>query len=206
MTAARIIPSLTILALASVVVGPADAGQPMHICLAPAAAQMAFGNSSDVISAVRDSFTSFLTGPSIAVTSLNARLTGQAREEAKLADCPYVLFPSVRHERKTTGLLGRIAAGAVQSGAWEAAGAAPSSATRVLAGATSMGAANLAVAGQIKLQDSLTLEYRLEAADGRTLVEQKTKRSASSDGEDLLTPLVQSAAETVVTKLSANDP
>jgi outer membrane lipoprotein SlyB len=201
---ARILSSSVLLTLASVATAFADEHPPLQICLAPASAQMAFGNSVDAISAVRDTFTSFLTGPSISVTSLNARLVTQAREEAKLSDCPYVLFPTVRHERRTTGLLGRIAAGAVQSGAWQAAGAAPSSATRVLAGATSAGAANVAIAGQIREQDSLTLEYRLESADGRTLVEKKTKRSASSNGEDLLTPLVQGAAETVVSTLSAS--
>lgn len=174
----------------------------VRICVAPATAQAALGNSADVIGAVRDTFTSFLTGPSVAVTPLAARLAGQAREEAKLAQCPYVLFPTVRHERKSAGWLGRVAAGAIQSGAWEAASAAPSSATRVIAGAASTSAATYSVYSQIKTRDEMQLEYRLESDDGRVLIENKSQRNAGSDGEDLLTPLVQSAAENIMSAVS----
>jgi outer membrane lipoprotein SlyB len=180
----------------------ADTSSSLRICLAPATAQAALGNSADMIGAVRETFTSFLTGPSVAVKPLDSRLAGQAREEAKLAECPYVLFPTVRHERKSSGMLGRIAAGAIQSGAWEAAGRAPSSTTRVLAGTASAGAASYSVYSQIRSRDVLNLEYRLESGDGRVLVDKKSQRNAGSDGEDLLTPLVQSAAEDVMSMLS----
>jgi hypothetical protein len=200
--AAAALAALSIAATVAAVAGKAPA-KALHICLAPATAQMATGNSTDVMGAVRETFTSFLTGPSLSVTPLNARLTTQAREEAKLADCPYVLFPTIRHEHRTgTGLWGRVAAGAVEGGAWHAAAAAPSAATRVLAGAASTGAATMAVSSAIKTKDSMTLEYRLESADGHALIEKKEKRSAGSDGEDLLTPLVQGAAENIVATLS----
>jgi len=44
----------------------------------------------------------------------------------------------------------------------------------------------------------MTLGYRLETADGKVLVEKKEKRKATSDGEDLLTPMVARAAEAIV--------
>jgi hypothetical protein len=50
----------------------------------------------------------------------------------------------------------------------------------------------------IRNKDELTLGYRLEAADGTLLAEKREKRSAKADGEDLLTPLVQVAAEAIV--------
>lgn len=176
---------------------------PLNICLAPVKAEMAYGDSTEAMNAVRDSFVSFLSGPSTSVKLLQARLELQAREEAKLAGCAYTVFPRVRHERKTTGLLSRVAAGAVQSGAWEVAGSSPSTATRVIAGAASSGAANLAVASQIKTRDSLTLAYRVESADGARLLDKQARRRASSDGEDLLTPLIESASETIVSTLKS---
>jgi hypothetical protein len=176
----------------------------LRICLAPATAEASLGNNADLVGAVRESFTTFLTGPSVAVTPLEARLSGQIREEAKQSQCSYVLFPTVRHERKGTGLLGRVAAGAIQSGAWEAAGSAHSSSTRVLAGAASAGAASYSAYSWIRSRDVLNLDFRLEAGDGRVLVEKKTQGKASSDGQDLLTPLVQSAAETIMSTLSAS--
>ena len=50
----------------------------------------------------------------------------------------------------------------------------------------------------VRNKDELTLGVRLVAADGKVLVDQREKRSAKSDGEDLLTPLVQQAAEAIV--------
>lgn len=172
-----------------------------RICLAPAAAQMP--NNADAVTAVRDTFAGYLTGPSLSVTPLIARLESQAREEAKLNGCVYVLFTALKQERKTTGLFGRIAAGAVQTGASQVAGYSQSIGTRVVAGAAAGGAANLAVSSQIKQRDELTLSYRLEAADGRALAEKAEKRRAGSDGEDLLTPLVERAAEAIAAAVAA---
>lgn len=188
--------------LFAVTLTPTAQAAETQICLAPATAQAALGNSADVIGAVREQFTSFLTGPSVAVKPLESRLASQAREEARLSHCPYVLFPTIRHERKGSGLLGRVAAGAIQSGAWEVAGRAPSSTTRVLAGTASAGAASYSVYSQIRSRDVMNLEYRLESADGRVLLEKKDRRNAGSDGEDLLTPLVQGAAEDIMSTLS----
>lgn len=171
----------------------------VHICLAPSTAQVPTG--VDAVSAVRESFTSFLTGPSLSVTALTARLESQVREEAKLASCRYLLFTTVKHSRKTTGLLGRIAAGAVQNGAAEIAAYSRTPGGRVVASATSAGAANMAVASQVHERDQLSLYYRLEDANGASLAEKTEKRAATTDGEDVLTPLIQSAAETVVAAL-----
>jgi hypothetical protein len=46
-------------------------------------------------------------------------------------------------------------------------------------------------------KDELALSYRLENAGGQVLVEDSGKRKAKSDGEDLLTPLAQKAAEAI---------
>src|SRR5215467_14216745 len=89
-----------------------------RICLVPPAVEATAGSADNAIAAVRESFVSFLNGPSLTVTPLAARLEGQAREEAKSGNCPFLLFSSVKHTRKSGGLLGRAAAGAVQSGVY----------------------------------------------------------------------------------------
>src|SRR5690242_3176027 len=73
------------------------------ICLAPTTAQMASGNAADGSMAVRETFASYLTGPTLAATPLNARLASQAREEAKQASCRYVLYTSMKLERGKSG-------------------------------------------------------------------------------------------------------
>ena len=170
-----------------------------QICLAPTAVEAA-PTGMDPVTAVRDAFTSFLTGPSLAVQPLSARLQSQVREEAKLAGCRFLLLPSVKHERKSGGgLLGKVAGGAVQQGAWAVTGSAGSTVGRVAAGAVA-GAASSAVSDYAygsRSKDELTLKYRLESGAGALLVEKSEKRKAKSDGEDLLTPVVQRAAEVV---------
>ncbi len=192
-------------ALSLVLLPPWAAAQaaPTRICLAPATVEAVPGGF-DPQTAVRETFTSFLTGPSLAVTPLQARLVSQAREEAKLAGCAFVLFPTVKHVRKTGGggILGKVVAGGVQYGASSAAGSASSNTGRIAASAAAGAAAGVATAvtdysAGSRVRDELTLKYRLESADGKVLIEESDKRKAKSDGEDLLTPLVQPAAEAV---------
>jgi hypothetical protein len=171
-----------------------------RICLAPAHVETAIGNASEAVNAVRETFTTFLTGPTLQVRPLNARLESQVHEEAKAAACPYLLLPTVKHVRKTSGgFLRRMAGGAVEQGAWRASAAAGSTVGGIAAGAAA-GAAGVAAydyASSVKTKDELALGYRLESAGGKVLLDKTDKRKAQSDGEDLLTPLVQNAAEAI---------
>jgi hypothetical protein len=180
--------------------GDSTAANVTRICLAPAAVEAAPAGAEPV-AAVRDAFIGFLTGPTLAVQPLQARLQSQVRQEAKAAGCRFLLLPSVKHERKTGGgLFGKVAGGAVQQGAWAAGGSVGSTAARVVAGAAA-GAAGGAVneyASRSRNKDELTLKYRLESGQGTVLVEKSERRKATSDGEDLLTPVAQRASEGVV--------
>jgi hypothetical protein len=117
------------------------------------------------------------------------------------AGCRYVLFTEAKHQRKQgSSFLSRATGGAIQQGAWRAAGeiggtGAARVATDAAAGAASAAVSELSYSTRAK--DQMSLAYRLETADRKTLVEKSAKRTASSDGEDLLTPLAQQAAEAV---------
>jgi hypothetical protein len=178
----------------------APAANVTQICLAPATVEAA-PSGVNPLDAVRDAFSNLLTGPTLAVQPLSARLESQVRQEAKINGCQFLLLPAVKHERKTGGggLLGKVAGGAVQQGAWSAAGSAGSTVGRVVAGAAA-GAASSAVsdyAYSSRQKDELTLSYRLENGGGQVLLRKSEKRKAKSDGEDLLTPLAQRAAEAI---------
>jgi hypothetical protein len=172
-----------------------------RVCLAPPGVEASTGDATAAGNAVRDLFTSFLTGPSIQPKALTARLASQVREEARQASCPWLLLTTLKHEHKRSGggLLGRMAAGAAQQGAWEA-GATSGSTVGRIAGQAAYGAAGQAAynyAVTVKNKDEVALGYRLESGDGKVLLEKTDKRKAKSDGEDMLTPLVQKAAEAI---------
>jgi hypothetical protein len=178
-----------------------DSAGVTRICLAPASVESSTGSATSAGDALREAFTGYLTGPSLRAEPLKARLSSQVKEEATLAGCPYLLLTTIKHVQKKSGggLLKRMAAGAAQQGAWEAGVASGSTAGRI-AGQAAYGAAGQAAhdyAYTIRNKDEVTLGYRLEAKDGKVLIEKRAKRKAEQDGEDLLTPLVEAASEAI---------
>ncbi|HEX5820109.1 MAG TPA: hypothetical protein VFY20_14570 [Gemmatimonadales bacterium] len=198
------------MAAALLTLGPAPAPPKTTICLATTLVESAPGKVSDVAEAVRAVFTEYLEGPSIDVVPLQSKLPSQVDREAREAGCPFVVHTTLKHVSKGGGggLGGKLLGGAVHGGSW-AAGSAISEAVggtagQVVGGAATGAANNVGYAayyGSTKARDELTLGTRLKAADGTVLVDRNDKRKAASDGEDLLTPIVQKAADQIVQKV-----
>jgi hypothetical protein len=195
------------LALAGVLSQPLPAAEqeaPTGTCVGiplPVTA-LASGSSEETSAGVRDSLVEALTGPSMRGLPLDARVTVQAREEARIKNCEFLLVVKVTQKRGGAGggsrFLGRVAAeaagaainhsGASGAGAAAARSAGSSTASRV-AGAMASGT---------QAKDELEIEYRFGAGSMATKeVVQSAKAKAQSDGEDLLTPLVHKIAEQV---------
>jgi hypothetical protein len=158
--------------------------------------QGAEGSATVVAEATRDLFASYLQGPSITVVRLDARLSVQAGEEAKQKGCDRVLVVSLTRKRGGGGLRRALGQAATTAAWYTPVGSVGASVARgaVIAGAQ----AASEIASNTRARDEMRLEYRLVATDGRVLVKpQEQKAKASADGEDLLTPLVQAAAESI---------
>ena len=177
------------------------AGGPVEICLAPASVQMAAGKSDEAVQAVRDVFVSFLSGPTLKVTPLTSRLASQAREEAKQSHCRFLLFVTLTHKKKTGGssLFTRAAGEAAGTAVWHIPGGGSAGSAAARSAATSVASTALrGVSSNVHAKDEMMLEYRLEAADrSAPLLTKSEKSKAKSDGEDLLTPMVEHAANAI---------
>src|SRR5438045_1177515 len=152
------------------------------VCIAPASTQFVATNNANASDAVNELFKSYLTGPTVSATPLSAKLASQAREEARRANCKFVLFVTVKQSRgRSGGALGQVAGRAVQEAAWGASVEA-SSATKRVASMGAVGAARAAtdIAATTRSHDELELTYRLESETGRVLKESSTKRKAKS--------------------------
>ncbi|RPI20532.1 MAG: hypothetical protein EHM61_26835 [Acidobacteria bacterium] len=172
------------------------------VCLAPARAQMVTGGNEDAVQAVRDTFSTFLNGPRLTVTALTARLESQVREEARQGECVYLLLTSLTHKRKGRGVFSKIATDSGNSTLFRIPAGSTVASDIAIAAATGAASGALRVAAEIKEKDELRLEYRLEEPDqSRVIVEKIEKAKASADGQDVLTPLVQKAAETIATAI-----
>jgi hypothetical protein len=172
-----------------------QATQPVTFCLAPTSATLIGMQTGEAGPAVDGLLASYLAGPALRLVSLESRVPSLARSEAAAAACTYLLFTRVKHERRSSGLVDRIAAGAIHSGAGNAAARADSVGARVLASAAAGAAGTVAASGHVRTRDEIALSYRLETGDGRTLATHTTKRRATTDGEDLLGPMIESLAE-----------
>ena len=139
------------------------------------------------MTAVRETFTSYLTGPTLEVAPLTARLPDQeAREEERSARqlSSFVLFTSVKQVHSSggggSGLLGRVAGSAIQQGAYAAGGVTGNAAGQIGINAAggAAGAAATNYGSYTKPNDELTLTARLESGDGKVLVNSTNKKKA----------------------------
>lgn len=177
------------------------------VCIAIAlpAVQGVEGSAVEVGNAVRELFTSYLAGPAIQVVALDVRLASQAPAEARQKGCGHVLTATLTRKRGGGGgTFGRILGQAGSSVAWQIPGGGVGAA--VARGVAVAGAAAVSdLATTTRAKDEMTLEYRVTATDGRAVLKPTDEKlKASVDREDLLTPLVQRASESIVAALSSS--
>lgn len=183
-----------------------DTPAPAPTCLAVMlpSVQGVEGSASEMAAAVRDLFVSFLNGPAIQPTSLDARLPSQAVLEARQKGCRQVLITSVSRKRsgsnKFAGMLGKAA----ETAAWRMPYGEGVSAA-VASGAAIAGAQAISsLASDTKQKDEIELAYRVGAPELVVNAKpQSAKAKAEVDGEDLLTPLVERAAQDVASIVAA---
>ncbi len=119
--------------------------------------------------------------------------SGSIQEEARQKDCDYLVFANVSHKKGGGGFgsFMNSAAGKVASNVGYGSGTAAVVATNAVVAAT--------VAQNIKAKDEMTLDVRLErpGASSSTFAQQY-KGKAKAAGEDMITPLVQQAAQAML--------
>ena len=141
--------------------------------------QVNAGDPAQTAEAVRNSFAEHLKAQNVEVMTLAAQLPSAAIEEARQNQCDYVLYVSMTVKKGGGSMFGR------------AIGNIASSAAGHIPGSTS-----------IKAKDELTLEYKLDKTEtASTTLSNTAKAKARSDGDDVLTPLIQSASQTIVSTI-----
>ncbi len=180
--------------------GNAPQTTPVCIAIVLPSVQGVEGSATEIGASVRELFTTFLTGPSLQAVALEARLASQAIEEARQKQCGHVLLVTLTRKRGGggSGLFGKVVGQAGSSAAWGIPGGSVGSAVaRGAAVAATQAVSELAAS--TKAKDDMRLDYKLTSVEGRIeLGPRIEKAKAKTDGEDLLTPLVEKAAEAIV--------
>jgi hypothetical protein len=155
-------------------------------------------NASSLAGAIQNTLSQYLKTPQIELVQLEAKLPSAIDAEAKSKECDFVIYANVSHKKGGGGgmfgkMLGNIAGSAVSSvGYSNTAGAIAShTASTVIYTAAS-------AAGNVKTKDELTLDIKVSSTGGATALVKQYKAKAKSDGEDIISPIIQQAAQAIL--------
>ena len=193
--------------------GPKAAGK-IRIGVAPPDAQVGQGSNAngDYSTPIRNAEIVLMSGPAVEIAALDAHVPMQLQAEAQQKQCDYVLFSSVAVKHPSGGF-GKFAKFGGMAASMTPMGMAGGMRGAVAAQAAGMAASQMAQQqamnqlagfnGQIKSKDDVTVQYQLVAAgQSSPVLQDSLKGKAKSDGEDVLTPLLQQTAVAVLTQVS----
>jgi hypothetical protein len=200
------------------VLGPKAAGK-IRVGIAPPDAQLGQGNNAgaDYSTPIRNVIVALMSGPAVEIAALDSHVAMQLQAEAQQKQCDYILYSSVAVKHSAgSGLgkfmkmaapvanmtpMGMMAHGVGSAMAMSAASAAASAAAQQ---AQQQAISQLAgFNGQVKSKDDVAVQYQLvQTGQGTPVVQNTLEGKAKSDGEDVLTPLLQNTANTVLTTVS----
>jgi hypothetical protein len=195
--------------------GPKAKGK-IRVGIAPPDAQLGQGNNAgaDYSTPIRNAEVTLMSGPAIEIIGLDSHIAMQLQAEAQQKECDYVLYSAVTVKHAQSGGFGKfmkmggMAASMTPMGvmAHGMGGVLAAQAAAQAAGQIAQQQAVNQLAGfngQIKSNDDVSIQYQLVASGQTSPVLQNTLQGkAKSDGEDVLTPLLQQAATAVLTQVS----
>jgi hypothetical protein len=155
-------------------------------------------NPQELSAAVQNSLTEYLKTPGIELVLLDAKLPAAIEAEAKQKECDFVVYTGVAHKKGGGGgfggMLGKSLGSVVaQTGIGHTGSAAGNiagqMATQTIVATT--------LTSNVKSKDEITLDLRLMKGDALAFSRQ-FKGKAKSDGEDILTPLIEQSAQAIV--------
>jgi hypothetical protein len=143
----------------------------------------------------------YLSGPKTEIVRISALLPVQATAEAKEKGCDYVLVTSLTQKKSSGGFgaLRTLSAATPMAAMIPGAGMAAMAASQSLAIASTT--AVMASSG-VKAKAEVTFEYSLNSVDRASVLRDAVKAKARTDGEDVVTPLIQKAATNIITLLN----
>jgi len=150
-------------------------------------------NPQELSAAIKNTLTEYLKSPNVELVALEAKLPSAIDAEAKQKECDFVIYAQVSH-KKGGGMFGKVLSTMSDAVARNAYGS--SNVAGHVAKVTIISAAS--VSGNVKSKDEITLEIKLLSAAGSSAVSKQYKAKAKSDGEDIITPVIEQAAQAII--------
>lgn len=155
--------------------------------------------AADLAAAVQNTLTEYLKAPNIEVVPIDAKLPSVIDGEARQKECDYVIFVNVSHKKGGSGFggmfgnalgsaVGRVGIGQTGSVAGNLAGQV---ATQAIVSATT-------VSANVKAKDQVTLDLKLQQTGRSTVIAKQFTAKARSNGDDIISQVVEPAAQAIV--------
>ncbi len=157
-------------------------------------------NAQELAAAVKNTLVDYLKTPKLEIVQLEAKLPSAIADEAKEKQCDYVIYANVSHKKGGGGgfgMFGKVLAPAIgQTGIGHTGSVAGNMAGQVATSAiVSAGQAQ----ANVKSKDEITIDIKLVSAEtGSAALAKQYKAKAKSDGDDVISPLIEQAAQAIL--------
>jgi hypothetical protein len=158
-------------------------------------------NAAELATAIQNSLNQYLKAPNIEIVPLEAVLPAALEAEAKQKECDYVIYANVAHKKGSGGGFGKAFSGVIAPTVGRIGIGHTGSVAGNIAGQVATAAIVSAgtMAANVKAKDEVTLDVRLQAPGNATPATSKQlKAKAKADGEDILTPMIEQAAQAIL--------
>ncbi len=158
-------------------------------------------SAADLSTAVRNSLIQHLKVPNVEVVALESKLASAIDAEAKTNECDYVAQITASHKKGGGGFGMFKALAPMISSVAPVAGTGGYIAGTV---ATQAVLTTATISGQVKNKDEVTLDVKLNKISGALAFEKVLKAKAKSNGDDIISQVVELAAQGIVDSLKAS--
>jgi hypothetical protein len=158
-------------------------------------------SAADLAAAARNTLAEHLKSPAVELVALEAKLPSDAEAEARRKECDFVIYATVSHKKGGGGgfggMFGKVVAPAVgQVGIGHTGSTAGNVAGQV---ATTAVVNAGTMSANVKQKDELTLDVKLQSPGNTSpAAARQFKSKAKSSGEDIITPVVEQAAQMIL--------
>ncbi len=158
--------------------------------------------ANNVADAVRTLIVQYLSGPVLEVTPIAAMAPQQIEAELKQKECDYVLY-SAMSQKMNSGGLGLLKKAMPVASMIPMVGLAGGLAGMAAGAAASTAAGAASVANTVKAKSEVTFEYKvLATGSGESVIANSSTAKAKSDGDDVVTPLIEQADNAILTAIT----
>ncbi len=156
-------------------------------------------NALELAATIKNTLGEYLDSPQVEMFQLEAKLPSAIDAEAKSIDCDVVIYATVSHKKggggfgmfkKIAPAFGNVVPVAGLSGNVAGAVAGQVASTLVYTAA--------GMAANVKSKDEMTLDVKVQTATGSAVFAKQYKAKAKSDGDDIISPIVEQAAQAIL--------